>query len=115
MVSEFTDGISLLWQTACTGFWAILLVGGMLAAKRHFRLEGSWPYLVAGGFALFLLIVPNGWRVVFGTDPRDFALLMEARQMLPASALFKADFWGVLIGSIGGVVGSQFVPVRWHW
>jgi hypothetical protein len=115
MVSEFVDGASLLWQSVCTGLWAFLLVGGMLAAKKHFRLEGAWPYWVAGGFALFLLIVPHGWRVVFGTDPRDFALLLEARQMIPASALFNADFWGVLIGSIAGLIGSHFVPERWHW
>ncbi len=42
-------------------------------------------------------------------------MLLEARQMIPAAALFKADFWGVLIGSIVGLIGSQFVPVRWHW
>ena len=115
MISEFVDGINLFWQTACTGFWAALLVGGCLAAKRHFGFEGFWPYWVAGGFAFFLLIVPNGWRVIFGTDPRDFALLLEARQMIPATALFKADFWGVLLGSLVGLIGSQFVPKRWHW
>ncbi|GGK53151.1 hypothetical protein [Pseudomonas koreensis] len=115
MVSELIDGANLFGQIVCTGFWAFLLVGGMFAAKRHFGLEGNWPYWVAGGFALFLLVVPNGWRVVFGTDPRDFALLLEARQMIPATALFKADFWGVLIGSIAGLIGSRFVPERWHW
>ncbi|SOQ06528.1 hypothetical protein CFBP1573P_01145 [Pseudomonas syringae pv. persicae] len=42
-------------------------------------------------------------------------MLLEARKMIPATALFKADILGVLIGSIAGLIGSQFVPVRWHW
>ncbi|MNJ72835.1 hypothetical protein D3C77_695470 [compost metagenome] len=92
-----------------------MLVGGVLGVKRYFRLEGNWPYLVTAAFMIFLLVVPNGWHVVFGTDPRDFESLLEARRMLPVAALLKADFWGVLIGSGLGLVGSLFVPARRYW
>ncbi|CAI8984695.1 hypothetical protein [Pseudomonas chlororaphis] len=115
MFSEISDGLSLAGQFAFTCFWAVVLVGGILGVKKYFRLEGNWPYLAAGAFMIFLLVVPNGWHVVFGTDPRDFESLMEARRMLPASSLLEADFWGVLIGSVVGFIGSLVMPARRYW
>ncbi|MFP3494146.1 hypothetical protein SB759_07940 [Pseudomonas sp. SIMBA_059] len=114
MIADISDGFVLFKQFASTGFWAFLFIGGLLCAKKYFDLDGNWPYFAAGVIFLVLLVVPHGWRAVFGTDPRDFAYLMEARQMLPSVSLFKADFWGVLIGSVLGFLASLFVPSsRW--
>ncbi|MBK5416365.1 hypothetical protein [Pseudomonas sp. TH31] len=115
MFSEISDGFDLFKQFAFTGFWSVLLVGGIFCAKKYFSLDGNWPYYVAGAVMVLLLIVPNGWHVVFGTDQRDFVSLLEARQMLPAASLFKADFWGVLIGSGVGLIASLALPARRYW
>lgn len=115
MLSEISNGFELFKQFAFTGFWSLFFVGGLLYAKRYFELDGNWPYYVASAIALFLLFVPNGWHVIFGTDQRDFVALMEARQMLPSASLFEADFWGVLVGSGAGLLISFLLPRRRYW
>ncbi|TYO83674.1 hypothetical protein DQ397_000758 [Pseudomonas sp. CK-NBRI-02] len=115
MFSEFAISAQLLWQAITTGLLSAVLVCGIFYLGRNYRYGSTWHYVAIPVVMVFLILIPHGWHTVFGTDPRDFASLLEARKMLPAASLLEADFWGVLAGAALGVVVSYFLPARTYW
>lgn len=115
MLSEFASSIQLLWQAFMTGLVSAVLICGIFYLGRNSRYGSTWHYVAAPLVMAFLMFIPHGWHAVFGTDPRDYADLIEARKTLPAVSLLEADFWGVLAGSALGFVGSYFLPAKNHW
>lgn len=115
MLSELAGSVQLLWQALTTGLLSAVLVGGIFYLGQNSRHGSTWHYVATPVLMTFLMFFPHGWHAVFGTDPRDLAGIMEARNMLPAVSLLEADFWGVLAGSAIGVAGSFFLPARSHW
>lgn len=115
MLSELASSVQLLWQAFTTGLVSAVLICGIFYLGRNSRYGATWHYVATPVVMALLIIFPHGWHAVFGTDPRDYADLMEARKMLPAVSLLEADFWGVLAGAALGVVGSYFLPARSHW
>lgn len=115
MLSELATWVQLLGQAFKTGLLSAVLVCGIFYLGRISRYGSTWHYVATPLVMSLLIFFPHGWNAVFGTDPRDYADLLEARQMLPAASLFEADFWGVLAGAALGVAGSYFLPARNHW
>lgn len=115
MFSDWASWVQLLGQAFKTGLLSAVLVCGIFYLGRNSRYGSTWHYVATPLVMALLMFIPHGWHAVFGTDPRDYADLMEARNMLPAVSLLEADFWGVLAGSALGVVGSYFLPARSPW
>lgn len=112
-ISEFSG---LAGQFAGTLFLAALLTGVILLAYRLLPDTDVYWFYGAAIVVLFLLIVfPHGWSMIFSDNAPDWEALRERRVMISHASLFKADFWGVIIGAGAAFIASLFFSGRRGW
>ena len=113
MLASFLEWPGLLAQFAGTAFLAALLTGAILLA-RHLMMhtEGYWFYSVGVAVLALLIFFPHGWQVIFGDNAPDWEALTERRVVISHLSLFKADFWGVVVGAIAAFGAALLLSER---
>ncbi|UZE14783.1 hypothetical protein [Pseudomonas sp. B21-053] len=97
---------SLVSQFFSTGFLAFLLTGlAIFVVRIDVYSERNWVYGLLALLLAILMFAPHGWNVVFPPDIRDWTSLMESRDKPSETSLFKADFFGVLVGAGAAFIG----------
>jgi hypothetical protein len=111
-----SSGWEMVKSFVSSGVWAICTTAAILMWRKltgHY--EEKWFY-VAGVIAfLAILLFPHGVHLIFDTPQSIMENSYIGEPLVDHWELVKADFFGVLVGAVIGVIGFHWISERSYW